>query len=61
MYTHMIKKSNQECFFTCQMPVKDATIRQKDKDYPMVTTETGQITRVRRSNIRILKLCSLGE
>jgi len=52
MYTHMIKKSNQRCFVACWWPHEDASIATRERNYPLMHIEGGQVSRVKAENMR---------
>ncbi len=55
MYTHELKTSGLKCFKAAWFPTSHDELRKKERDYPMVMLESGQVTRVRADNLRKIK------
>jgi hypothetical protein len=55
MYTHALKTSGQRCYAAVWWPSKDKAIGAVEKQHPLVVLESGQITRVRRDNLEVIK------
>lgn len=56
MYTHVIKKSGIKCYSTVWFPTQCLKAQSRERSHPMMTLETGQITRVSRDNLRKIKI-----
>ena len=52
IFTHIIKKSKQLCFGAAWWPSVDPAMGGREKAYPLMRLESGQITRVRASNLK---------
>lgn len=56
MYTHVTKSSNQKCFPAVWWPTKDPYAGSREKAYPLMVFESGQINRVKADNLKPHKL-----
>lgn len=54
MFDYIIKSSNQPCAFVYPGGITIGTAEQKshEKKYPLMMLESGQMTRVRRDNLK---------
>ena len=54
-YTHEITKSKQKCHHAAWWPSEDASVGSREKVWPMMALESGQITRVNANNLKLLR------
>jgi len=50
-FTYKLKKSGLKCFKVPMWPTVDKSQKEKEKLYPMVMLESGQVTRVNKNNL----------
>jgi len=55
MFTHITKKTRQRCFGAVWWPSKDASLGSREKAYPLMVFESGQIDRVNANNLEHYK------
>ena len=51
-FTHIIKRSNQRCFRAVWWPTADKSAGTREKIYPLMFIEGGQINRVNINNMQ---------
>jgi len=54
-WTHIIVKSKQKCHTAAWWPSEDPDVGAREKVWPMMALESGQITRINANNLKLLK------